>query len=261
LVLSAYPPSGEQIELAAMIRARSILLAALAALTCWISAAAAAQLRVEPVLLELNAPAAAGTLNLRNDEDTEITVQTRVMKWTQTAGKETLEPTTDVVASPPAVALAPGADYVVRIVRVTKQPVRGEESYRVLVDQLPRLGKQQNRSVNLLIRQSIPVFFRAREFNSPAVAWSISPEAGKLVVAASNTGDERLRIASLRLKDSSGATISFGSGLVGYVLGRSSMSWIAPNYPRGFGTSGPVSITAETDKGPTHAVVQSPLRR
>jgi fimbrial chaperone protein len=244
-----------------MTRSRFILLAALAASPGSIGVAVAAQLRVEPVLLEMNAPTAAGTLTLRNDENSDVTIQTRVLRWTQTAGKETLEPTTEVVASPPAVTLAPGADYVVRVVRVSKQPVIGEESYRVIVDQLPRTARQQSRSVNLLIRQSIPVFFRGRELGLPLVTWSLSSDAGKLVVSANNAGDQRLRIASLRLKDSSGATISFGNGLVGYALGQSSMSWIAPNNPRGFGASGPISITAETDKGPTHAVAQSPARR
>jgi len=243
-----------------MTQRQKIVLAVVTALTCSTGAATAAQLRVEPVLLEMNAPAAAATLTLRNDESDEVTVQTRVLRWSQTAGKETLEPTTDVVASPPAVTLAPGADYVVRVVRVSKQPVVGEESYRVIVDQLPGPG-QQNRSVRLLIRQSIPAFFRGREVSLPAVSWSISTDAGRLVVAASNAGDARLRIASLRLKDSSGTTISFGNGLVGYVLGRSSMSWIAPKNPRGFGSGGPVSVTAETDRGPTHAVVQSPPHR
>ena len=243
-----------------MIRMRVILFVVMA-MPCCVGVSSAAQLRVEPVLLELNAPAAAGTLTLRNDEDSEVTIQTRVLRWSQTAGKENLEPTTDVVASPPAVTLAPGADYVVRVVRVSKEPVRGEESYRIIVDQLPKVRKQQARAVNLLIRQSIPVFFRGKELNLPAISWSMRSEAGKLVVAASNAGDERLRIASLRLKDSSGATISFGDGLVGYVLGRSSMSWVAPNNPRGFGSGGPVSITAETDKGPTHAVVQAPARQ
>jgi fimbrial chaperone protein len=200
-------------------------------------------------------------LTLRNDQDSEVTIQTRVLRWSQTAGKETLEATTDVVASPPAIALAPGADYVVRVVRVSKQPVRGEESYRVIIDQLPNARRQQARAVNLLIRQSIPVFFRGGELNPPNVSWSMGSEAGKLVLVANNTGDERMRIASLRLKDASGNTIFFGNGLVGYSLGRSSMSWIAPNNPRGFGSAGPVSITAETDKGPTRAVVQSPARR
>jgi fimbrial chaperone protein len=247
-----------------MIRKRAILFAAFAAFATQLWGTGivfAAQLRVEPVLLEMNAPAAAGTLTLRNDENDEITVQTRVLRWSQTGGKESLELTTDVVASPPAVTLAPGADYVVRVVRVSRQPIQGEESYRVIVDQLPRVRRQQARAVDILIRQSIPVFFRSRELSQSNVSWSMSSEAGKLILVANNAGDERLRIASLRLKDSSGATISFGNGLIGYVLGRSSMSWIAPNNPHSFGASGPVSITAETDRGPTHAVVQAPARR
>jgi fimbrial chaperone protein len=238
---------------------RSIALAALLVVICH-TELSAAQLRVEPVLIDLTAPAAAATLTLRNEQDDEVTIQTRVFKWSQSAGKETLEPTTDVVASPPAVTLAPHADYVVRVVRVTKEPVHGEESYRVIVDQLPRSGKQRNTSLNLLIRQSIPVFFRQRVLDVPEVAWSIGYDKGKLIVTASNTGDERLRIASLRLKDSSGATVAFGNGLLGYVLGHSTMKWISAAYPRGFGAGGSISVTAETDKGPTRAVVQSQLQ-
>ena len=188
-------------------------------------------------------------------------VQTRVMRWSQADGKESLEPTTDVVASPPTVKLTPGADYVVRVVRVSKRPVRGEESYRVIVDQLPNVRSQQTRAINLLIRHSIPVFFRNPQLSASSVAWSLGYEGDKLVVVASNSGDERLRVASLRLRDASGATISFGNGLVGYALGRSSMRWIAPNHPRGFGASGSVSISAETDKGPINAMAQLVGRR
>jgi fimbrial chaperone protein len=242
---------------------RGITLAALAiaALCGSAGVSSAAQLRVEPVLLEMNAPASAGSLTLRNDEDADVVVQTRVMRWSQADGKETLEPTTDVVASPPTVKLAPGADYLVRVVRVSKRPVRGEESYRVIVDQLPNVRRQQARAVNLLIRHSIPVFFRNPQLTAANVAWSLSYDGDKLVVVASNSGDERLRISSLRLRDAAGTTISFGNGLVGYALGRSSMSWIAPSHPRGFGASGSVSIVAETDKGPINAMAQLVGRR
>jgi fimbrial chaperone protein len=242
---------------------RRIQLAILAIVALLGSAAGsiAAQLRVEPVLLDMNAPTAAGSLTLRNDEDSDVVVQTRVMRWSQADGKESLEPTTDVVASPPTVKLAPGADYVVRVVRVSKRPIRGEESYRVVVDQLPNVRRQQARAINLLIRHSIPVFFRNPQLSASNVAWSLGYEGDKLVVIANNSGDERLRIASLRLRDAAGATVAFGNGLVGYALGKSSMSWIAPSHPRGFGAGGSVSITAETDKGPINAMAQSVGRR
>jgi fimbrial chaperone protein len=216
----------------------------------------AAQLHVEPVLLELSAPVAAGVLTLRNDDDIEAVVQTRVVRWSQSNGGDQLEPATDVVASPPAVTLAPHTDYVVRIVRVSKQPVRDEESYRVIVDQLPSALRRQNRSVNVLIRQSIPVFFRERDLRPASVSWTVRHEASKLVLTASNAGNEHLRIASLRLRNSAGVTISYGNGLAGYVLGQSSRSWTMPNHPVGFDIKGPMSITAESDKGPVSAVAQ-----
>jgi fimbrial chaperone protein len=238
-----------------MITRQAIAIVAVMALLGSAHPSLAGQLRVEPVLLELNAPAAAASLTLRGGDDGEVVVQTRVMRWSQANGKETLEPTSDVVASPPSVKLAPGADYVVRVVRVTKRPVQAEESYRVLVDQLPDLRTQRMRSVNLLLRQSIPVFYRSRQIAPSNVTWTLGYENDRLVVTASNAGDERLRIASLRLRDTAN-TVSFGNGLIGYVLGQSSMSWTAPNSPHGFGAGGTVSIDAETDKGPLHASVQ-----
>lgn len=88
----------------------------------------AGSLRVAPILLEIPAPAATATLNLRNEGDRDMHVQMRVFRWTGTRADPTLEPTSDVVVSPPAAMLTPGTEYVVRVVRVTKKPVDGEES-------------------------------------------------------------------------------------------------------------------------------------
>lgn len=222
----------------------------------------AAQLRVEPILVELTVPTVAGTLTLRNDEDVEVAVQTRVFRWSQSGGRENLEPATEVVASPPVVKLAPHADYTVRIVRTSKQPVHGEESYRVVVDQLPDPQRQrQAGAVNILVRQSIPVFFRASQLTKADVSWSLARQGGSLVVTVSNGGDERLRIASLRLRDAAGATIDFGNGLLGYSLGRSSIGFVATNPPHGFGAAGRVTIAAETNNGPIRTTAALQIQR
>src|SRR5215469_4619565 len=121
--------------------------------------AQAAALRVEPVLVEVFAPGAAATLTLHNGDASDVNIQIRVFRWSQANGKETLEPTADVAVSPPAAKLAPEAEQVVRIVRVGKQPLQAEESYRIFVDQLPRNEGKSPGTVHLLMRQSIPVFF------------------------------------------------------------------------------------------------------
>jgi fimbrial chaperone protein len=217
--------------------------------------ASAALLQIEPILLEMNAPATAGSLTIRNDEDSAVSVQTRVFRWVHSNGYETLDPTTDVVASPPIVTLAPGADYTIRILRTATTVVQGEESYRLWVDQLPPSPRLVQSGVNILIRQSIPVFFQASQITRPNVSWALHLQAGRLLITAANSGDERLRIASLKLRDQAGTTASFGNGLVGYVLGRSSMTFIIADPPRGFGASGEVSVAATSDNGPIHAMV------
>jgi fimbrial chaperone protein len=215
----------------------------------------AGSLQIEPVLIDVAAPGAASTVSLRNDGAAPINAQIRIFRWSQVDGKERLEPTDDVVASPPAVALAPKANYVARIVRVTKRPISGEESYRVLIDQLPAPTQQRGNAVNLLVRYSIPVFFGASDRRDPAVAWSVTVSGNKVKVTARNDGDRRIRIASLNIRNAKGKTVSFGKGLVGYVLGKSTADWTVP--AGGFVAEGAISINAQSDTGSVDTVASA----
>jgi len=214
--------------------------------------AGAGSLQVEPVLVDITAPGAASTVTVRNEGTDPINAQVRVFKWSIVNGKEQLNPTDDVVASPPSVTLTPKGQYVVRIVRMSKQPVVGEESYRLLVDQLPDLSQQRNGAVNLMVRYSIPVFFGAANRKTPTVAWSVTPNGDKVTLTARNSGERRLRISALSLRDASGKSLSFGNGLAGYALGQSAVSWTVPR--RDFATSGSISVTGQSDGGPIQAV-------
>ena len=211
-----------------IVRRIGFAIVALAAAFAGARGSHAAQLRVEPVLLELNAPAAAGSLTLRHDEDTEIVVQTRVMRWSQADGKETLEPTTDVVASPPTVKLSPGADYVVRVVRVSKRPVtrrRKLPRHRRSAAQHPAPAGARRQSSDPafdpgVLPQSATERVECRLVASPSRA--TSSWSSRATAATSACASHRCAFATR-----AGATVSFGNGLVGYALGRSSMSWVA----------------------------------
>jgi fimbrial chaperone protein len=227
-----------------------------------ISVASAATLRIEPVLVDVPPPGSAATLTLRNDDPGEITVQLRVFRWSQANGKETLEPTTDVVASPPAVKLAPGKDYVARVVRTTKRVLQGEESYRIFVDQLPQNQGAPAGQINLLIRQSIPVFFGRTPEARAQVTWSLAYDGPSLVLTARNAGARRLRVSAVTLSDDAGKTVSFGEGLVGYVLSRSTMNWKSEAVDAGvFAANGSVVLNGQGDTGPIHVVIPAPARR
>lgn len=210
-----------------------------------------ASLRVAPTTIELIAPDSASTINLRNEAKRPLNVQIRVFRWVQENGAERLEPTTDVVASPPAAKLAPNADYVVRVVRVSKAAVRSEESYRLVVDELPDPSRRKAGTVALVVRHVIPVFFRNPDASSPDVSWSISRSGRGFVLAARNGGSSRLRISDVSIMQG-GQKVAGQKGLLGYVLGGATMRW-----PMGAkGLSGrSATLRAESDFGPFDAPV------
>lgn len=190
--------------------------------------AAAEGLRVSPVLLEVPAPGAAATLTLRNEGRETITVQARAFRWTQAGGQEQLRRSGEVVVSPPATRLPPGATQTIRVVRTVKSAVRGEEAWRVVLNEVPDQGRRRSGAVAFATELRIPVFFIGGGARNPDVAWALRSSRGATFLVAQNRGDTRLRLADLRLSGASGASVS-RPGLMGYVLGGSTMQWpVAP---------------------------------
>lgn len=204
----------------------------------------AASLRVAPTTVEMIAPDSAASFQLSNDGNRPINVQVRVFRWSQDGGTERLEPTNAVVASPPSTGLPAGADYTIRVVRVSKAPVQTEESYRVVVDELPDPKARRPGRVNLVVRHVLPVFFRNPDAPGPQVSWSLSRGKSGLMLTARNDGGTRIRLADVALKQGGKAVVT-RKGLVGYVLSGATMQ-----FPLGSGkVSGAVTVSGQTDLG------------
>ncbi|PZP53513.1 MAG: pilus assembly protein [Agrobacterium fabrum] len=218
-----------------------------------VSPSQAASLRVAPVLLDLKAPTAASSLRIWNDAKTPINVQVRIFRWTQQNGQDVYTAAQDVVASPPMTQLKGGAENLIRIVRLSKAPLRAEESYRVIVDELPPAGKPQSGTVNLVVRHSIPVFFSPASTGDAQPVWKVTPQGKGYRVSVSNAGDRRIRIANLMLSGS-GQPIARQQGLVGYVLGKSAASFLVP--ATGGRAGGTLKISADSEGGPVNATAR-----
>ena len=216
--------------------------------------AQSASLQIAPVVVDVTAPGAAATLSLKNQATRTLNAQVRVFRWSQANGEDRYEPTQDVVASPPSVGINPNADYALRVVRVSRAPVRGEETYRMLIDEIPDPARQRNGAISLVLRYSVPVFFSSPDAAPAKVVWTVSRNAGgRLTVTAQNSGDRRVRVAALKITDAKGTTVSFGGGLIGYALGHSTVRWTAPGRTSGFGSGGAAAVSAQTDLGPLNA--------
>lgn len=212
----------------------------------------AASLRVSPVLIDLNAPTAASNIQIWNDAKHPIGVQVRIFRWTQKDGVDSYTPATDVAVSPPISQLKPGGENMVRVVRTTKSPVKAEESYRLIVDELPNAARQKSGTVTFVIRHSIPVFFSPHENRGSDVAWNVQKKSGGYQVTVNNKGDKRMRVSDLALQSKGGTAVAQQKGLVGYVLGKSSVSWFIPIVGNNRG-GGSLMISAQSEAGPINA--------
>ena len=213
----------------------------------------AASFQTTPVSVEIRAPGSVSNVTIKNEADAPLRAQIRVFRWSVVDGKEKLEPATDVVASPPMAMVAALSEQVIRLVRVSKAPVSGEENYRILVDEIPDPAKRKIGHVNVALRYSIPVFVMPAAVAEPQLAWSVQQVGSERFIAVTNTGGRRVKISNLQVKDASGASVSLGEGLNGYVLARSSMRWVLPSKAAKLGLNGPVAISANGDTGPINA--------
>ncbi|MDX4073367.1 molecular chaperone [Brucella sp. NBRC 113783] len=197
----------------------------------------------------MSAQTAASNIRIWNDAKRPINVQARIYRWSQSNGADTYAEATDVVVSPPISQLKPGSENIVRIVRTSKSPVKAEESYRLIVDELPYIAQRRSGTLNLVIRHSIPVFFSQPGTPDANPSWSVQRQSGGYRVTVNNTGNKRLRVFDLALQGAGGRAVAQRKGLVGYVLGQSSASWFIPGTGGSRG-GGSLAISAQSEAGP-----------
>jgi fimbrial chaperone protein len=189
-------------------------------------AARAATLQISPVTIELAPGESATGLTLRNPGDTPLYGQVRVFQWDQANGHDVLTPASAVLASPPLIEIAPHADQLVRLVRTASAPATAEESYRILIDELPAPGTSNADGVTIRLRYSVPVFVEtANTAAQPVLAWRLVRGANGWVLRADNAGARRAQIAAVQLVDTSGHVHEITRGLLGYALAGKSGQW------------------------------------
>lgn len=217
--------------------------------------ASASSLQIMPINIDVPAPGAASTVTLNNPGGDTVNAQIRIFKWVQRNGEDELMPTGDVAVSPPAVKLDPGKKSVIRVVRLGKAPAATEETYRLIVDELPKPVKAGQAGVGFSVRYSIPVFF-SKSGEDVDLSWQASVVKGQLILRAENAGGRRVRLASLAVVNGAGKTIRVGEGLAGYVLGQSSKQWTVKGASKAIAAGGTIKITAQGDNGPIEATAK-----
>ncbi len=189
--------------------------------------ATAANLQISPVSIQFRAGQGAAGINLQNYGDTPLYGQVRVYAWDQRNGEDVLTPATDVVASPPVMEIAARSTQTIRLVRRNGAPAPVEQTYRILIDEIPRNDAAgTSTGVAIRLQYSVPVFaLPADDKAAPQLGWTVVRKDGAWLLRVRNDGQLHAQIGATTLKGADGKERELSKGLLGYVLPGKVREW------------------------------------
>ncbi|ENV03135.1 MULTISPECIES: fimbrial biogenesis chaperone [Acinetobacter] len=162
----------------------------------------AASIRLSPVSVEILSDQAASSISLYNQSNESSDLQVRVFEWRQNAGQDQLIPTDEIAISPPFLKLQPNDSYNLRVVRINPVPVSGEQTYRIIIDELPKPidNRKVDQGVNVLLRSSLPLFVVNKDAMTK-LTWSIQQEQNNSSLIINNIGNRHALLSNLTIVD------------------------------------------------------------
>ncbi|MCG6039343.1 fimbria/pilus periplasmic chaperone [Acinetobacter baumannii] len=162
----------------------------------------AASIRLSPVSVEILNDQSASSISLYNQSNESSDLQVRVFEWRQNAGQDQLIPTDEIAVSPPFLKLQPNDSYNLRVVRINPAPISGEQTYRIIIDELPKPidNRKVDQGVNVLLRSSLPLFVVNKDAITK-LTWSIQQEQNNSSLIISNVGNRHALLSNLTLVD------------------------------------------------------------
>ncbi|WP_151821531.1 fimbrial biogenesis chaperone [Acinetobacter oleivorans] len=162
----------------------------------------AASIRLSPVSVEILSDQSASSISLYNQSNESSDLQVRVFEWRQNAGQDQLIPTDEIAVSPPFLKLQPNDSYNLRVVRINPVPVSGEQTYRIIIDELPKPidNRKADQGVNVLLRSSLPLFVVNKDAITK-LTWSIQQEQNNSSLTINNVGNRHALLSNLTLID------------------------------------------------------------
>lgn len=171
-------------------------------LLCPTPTSLAGSFQVSPVGIQMAPRERAAALHLSNTGNQSITLHAEVMQWSQSAdGQDLLEPSNDLVLSPPVIVLPPGARQVVRLARLAPPHPENGQSYRLIVRESSPKGMATPNpgQVPVLLGMSLPVLLTPPQ---PMRKVACEPQAmheSRLTLFCTNEGNVVARVLRVEM--------------------------------------------------------------
>ncbi|WP_430443625.1 MAG: fimbrial biogenesis chaperone [Pseudomonas piscis] len=209
-------------------------------------AQAASAVLIWPINPAIEADQGATALWLENRARQPVTLQVRVLGWTQAGFADVYQHQQAVIPSPPFVKVEAGRRQLIRLIRQGGPPSVPEQAFRVLIDEVPDdlepVSKTSGLALKFQMRYSIPLFVSAAgtwtqpradldrdpaSATRPQLAWRLVEEGGQRYLQVRNEGPVHARLSRVRW-EGAGRSLPLQDGLLGYVLPGQEMRWLLP---------------------------------
>lgn len=180
--------------------------------------AQSAQFTITPVRIFMSPRERAVAVTVSNDSDEQVVMQADLYSWQQKPdGSDDLKPTDDLILTPPILKLEPKSRQVVRLARLGPLPADKQQTYRLIVREVPEARNTSQVELQVALAFSLPVFI-----TPPGVQRNLScnvERAARDLVRAicQNSGNAYAQIRSLEMLDARGMKIA-SRDTGGYVL-------------------------------------------
>jgi fimbrial chaperone protein len=161
----------------------------------------AGSMTVFPLRVTFDGGKTSEVVTVRNTDSKPLLLQPTMTKWTQVEGQEVLEPTRDVLLSPPLVEIPPGESQTVRIVLRREADPTVQATYRLVLQEVPRKTETNTQQVVMALKITLPVFVTAKTPSPPVLSVSTSP--GSSVLQFKNSGQSHVQVKTVAVSDGS----------------------------------------------------------
>lgn len=216
------------------------------------SPALAGSFSVSPVRAQLSAEAPIASLTVRNQGESEVSIQVQTFEWTQQDGADSQLPTDALIASPAIFTIPAAGTQTLRLGLRQFSSGAVERSYRLLLRELPAPVDDSFQGLKVALALSVPVFVAPDSEPQERLEWQLQRAAEQLQLTVRNTGNVHVQIAEMHLQLGEQAKIGMNQAV--YILPAQQRSWsFAAEHIPVAGTEVPLELI--TSRGPRNATL------
>ena len=171
--------------------------------------AGAAQFTITPVRIFMSPRDRAVAVTVTNDSDEEVVMQADLYTWKQKPdGSDDLALTEDLILTPPILKLPPRGRQVVRLARLSPPPAGVQQTYRLIMREVPEARTTDKLQLQVALAFSLPVFISPAGVKRDLQCGLERAAADTVRAVCTNSGNAYAQIRALEVLDARGVKVA-----------------------------------------------------